>query len=168
MVHKRLGISTLLWLSAVLPLSASMVSFLVIETGLRPEIRGSSYANLWEDGLMGAFFDAGYIVSNSPAARVDNIPKGAFPEEAEREFHEVTRGGADYFILVLLNYNPQGGPLKPQEAVIQIFKTGETSEISKNLIYEQRFPAGTGVNLKDEFTKVQDTARIITAQIKDR
>ncbi|MDR2158643.1 MAG: hypothetical protein LBP23_01105 [Treponema sp.] len=43
---------------AAVPACASMVSVLVIETGLDQETIVKDYSTLWEDGIMGALFDA--------------------------------------------------------------------------------------------------------------
>ena len=164
----RLGMAALLWGFLVFPLSASMVSFMVIETGLRPEANKSDYSYAWEDGLMSVFFDEGHIVSNSLVLRMEKTPEGIFPKEAEEDFLEAYRGGADYFILILLEYKSQGVPLRPQGALIKIFTTEESSEPSQNLVYEQQFPVGTGVNVRDEYVRAQETGKIVAAQLKDR
>ena len=164
MVNKSLGIVILLLFIIVLPLSATMVSFLVIETGLRPDAYGGNYSTTWEDGLMGAFFDEGFIVSNSPVMRMQRFPEELFPHEADEAFFDAYMGGAEYFILVLLEFLPQGGTTRPQGALVRLFSTGENSD----LIYEQRLSAGIGVGLRDEYIRAQDTGRILAARIKDR
>ena len=165
MFYKRFGIVVLLSLFMVFPLSASMVSFLLIETGLKTGSNSGEYTNVWEDGLMSAFFDAGHIVSNSPVMRLENVTASdlegnILPAQAQEDFSDAARGGADFFIMAILEYNSQGGRYKPQMISIRIFST-----VSRGLIYEHRFPAGTGANLRDEYNKAQETARIIAAQI---
>jgi hypothetical protein len=163
-----LGIAALLLVFSVLPLSASMICFLVIETGLKPEAIRENYSSVWEDGLMSVFFDLGHIVSNSPVLRVEKLEEEMLPYEAQKDFLEAARGGADYFILVLLEYRLHSGPIKPQEALIKIFTTEETPGAIANLVYERRFPSSPGASLRDEHVKAQETARIIAAQLKDR
>jgi len=167
MFFKRLGFMAVLLGLLVLPLSASMVSFMVVETGQNPDAINSEYSMLWEDGLMGAFFDAGHIVSNSPILRLNKPTASDFlveelPGEARRDFVEASEGGADYFILAVLEFTTQNGRTRPQLINIRIFTINGCE-----LVYENLFPAGTGVNLQDEAEKARDAARIIAAQIKD-
>ena len=143
-----------------------MVTFMVIETGIQPDARGSEYSSLWEDGLMSVFFDAGHIVSNSLAMRLEKIPQEEIPGEVQEDFLEAARGGSEYFILIYLDYS-QPGMQKPQEALVKIFRIEEALGASRSLIYEQRFPAGTGSSLRDEYIKAQETARIVVAQLKE-
>jgi hypothetical protein len=163
--NKRLGMAGLLFVLLVFPLSASMVSFVVVEVGLRQEAARSDYSSVWEDGMMGAFFDAGHIVSNSPVMRIEKISEGLLPQEVQADYYDAFRGGADYFVVVFLEYVPQGGLLRPQGALVKIFTPGEPVG---NPIYEQRFPAGTGAGLRDESVRAQETARIIMTQIRAR
>jgi hypothetical protein len=156
---KRLGIMVLFMIFLVLPLSASMVSFLVVEEGVRPGVQAGDYSTAWEDGLMGAFFDAGHIVSNSPVLRIERLSDGELPPELNVDYREAYEGGADYFLIAVLEYRPQ--ETKPYSVCIKIFTT-----LSQRLIYEQRFPAGTGVNSRDEYNKALETARIVVAQLR--
>ncbi|MCL2478574.1 MAG: hypothetical protein FWF22_03670 [Treponema sp.] len=118
MFCKRLGLALLIGGLAIAPVSASMVSFLIIEEGLQPGSDSGNYSTLWEGGLMGAFFDAGHIVSNSPVLRVEKMTPAdpsaapsalpsAIPAEAAADFAEANTGGADYFILAVLEYSLQ-------------------------------------------------------------
>jgi hypothetical protein len=164
-VIKRLGMTVLLFVFLVLPLSASMVSFMVVEVGLRQEANRNEYSSVWEDGMMGVFFDAGHIVSNSPVMRLEKISEGILPQEVEADYQDARRGGADYFVLVFLEYVPQGGLLRPQGARIRIFASRESVG---NLIYEEQFPANTGGSLRDESARAQEAARIIMTKMKER
>ena len=165
MFCKRLGIAAVFCLLLAFPLSASMVSFVVVESGLNPNAAGNEYSTVWESGLMGAFFDAGHIVSNSPVLRLEKPSASGFsgneiPGEVQRDFLSAQQGGADYFILVILDFTVQNGRTRPQVISIRIFSTS-----TRELIYDHIFPAGTGVNLQDEAVKARDTARIIAAQM---
>ena len=160
MFSKRLGIAVLLSGLFVLPLSASMVSFLVIEEGLQPGAEAGDYSALWEDSLMGTFFDAGHIVSNSPILRVEKLSAAVLPLEVQADYADAFRGGADFFIIAVLEYRTQDRRTRPFTVSIKIFTTN-----SEQLIYENRFPAGNGINSQDEYLKAQETARIIAAQI---
>jgi hypothetical protein len=141
-----------------------MVSFVIVEVGLRQEAGRSEYSSVWEDGMMGVFFDGGHIVSNSPVTRIEKLSEGSLPQEFETDYQDALRGGADYFVLILLEYSPQGGFFRPREALIKVFTT---QELSGNLIYEERF-TGTGSSLRDESVRAQETARIIMNKMKER
>jgi hypothetical protein len=156
---KRLGIIVIFYIFLALPLSASMVSFLVVEEGVRPGVQAGDYSSAWEDGLMGAFFDAGHIVSNSPVLRIEKLSDAVLPQEVNVDYSEAYEGGADYFLLAVLEYRPQDS--KPYAVCIKIFST-----LSQRLIYEQRFPAGTGANPRDEYSKALETAKIVASQIQ--
>jgi hypothetical protein len=94
-----------LWLGPLPVLLAQGVSLQVMETG-----RESEYSRLWENSLMNAFFEAGFIVSNLPAMRVENpVPEmsGAAPVWLE----DAQDAGMAYAVLLVLEY--QGGNARP-------------------------------------------------------
>jgi hypothetical protein len=121
------------------PLSAANLSFLVVETGsggggspvaapagLAPPFESSS---LWETSLFDVFFEAGHIVSNFPILPMRDssgadfpgreAPHKEFPRELGPDLRDAAAGGADFFILVLLDY--------PAEAVERTAKPGQVS-----------------------------------------
>ncbi|MCL2832350.1 MAG: hypothetical protein FWD78_04195 [Treponema sp.] len=147
------------------PLFASMVSFLVVEEGLQPGSDAGDYSSLWEGGLMGAFFDAGHIVSNSPVLRVEKLsPSGentAVPAEVQKDYLEANSGGADFFILAVLEYRLQDKKMKPFQVDIKIIRTN-----NGQLVYNESFPAGSAVNLQEEYLNAQQTGGVIAAQLE--
>ena len=161
MFFKRILIVALLWAFAVLPLSASMVSFLIIEEGVSQSAPAGDISFLWEGGLMGAFFDAGFIVSNSPVLRVNKISNGELPEEAMSEFQFAATGGAEYFVLAVMEHQNLNGRIRPVEVKIKIFSTN-----SQTLIFEQGFPTGRGSNSSEEFALAQQAARVVAAHLR--
>ena len=84
---------------------AAMVSFLVVETGLTQPVPVREYSLLWENSLMDAFFDAGYIVSNASMLRLQSWPQSGFPQEVRTEMDNAIRGGAEFFIIARLDYD---------------------------------------------------------------
>ncbi|MDR1410775.1 MAG: hypothetical protein LBI91_01060 [Spirochaetaceae bacterium] len=114
--------------AALVPASAYTVSFVVAEIGI-PEGQGvSEYSNFWESGLLDVFFDAGHIVSNGHVLRLGAPPAKQFPDEAAETLSEANAGGADYFILALLDYRVSGAPdtspiPKPKQVSLRLFKT---------------------------------------------
>jgi hypothetical protein len=87
-----------------LPLAATTVSVLVIETGRPSGTEFAPAASVWESGVMDAFFDAGYIVINAPILRLKETPRSGLPREAWAEFETARREGSDLFVVVHLSY----------------------------------------------------------------
>jgi len=144
----------------VFPASASMVSFLVVETGLNDETR-TQYGSIWEGGLMDAFFDAGHIVTNSPIARLVKMPEKDLSGPIGNDFSEAAANGAGYFILCFLEFQNKDGAV-PNAMVIKIYETN-----GEKLVFERSFPAGTGKNLSDEYQIAHNAGKAIVSNIKD-
>ena len=162
MSHKRLGVMVILAILLTFPVSASMVSLLVVETGVNESISTGQFSSLWEGGLMSALFDAGHIVTNSPIARMERRPSQDLNNPViEEDFNEAIEGGAEFFILGYLEYNTQSGRAVPVGMVLKIFNSN-----SRQLVYEQNFPAGTGVSLNDEYQNAQNAGRAIVSRIR--
>ena len=163
MPHKRfLGLAVLLMV-LTFPLSASMVSFLVVETGINEEAISVPYTNLWEGGLMDVFFDAGHIVTNSPAGRMEKRPSQDISGFVEEDFRDAVSGGADYFVLAFLEFQKRGERAVPVRITLKLYKTD-----TKRLIFEQNFPAGSGENYDEEYKIAQNAGRTIISQLKGR
>jgi len=158
MTYKHLGSIAVLLVILAFPVSASMVSFQLVETGLNEEASSGHYSRLWESGLMSVFFDAGYIVTSSPVARMNFTS-----HVIEQSLNEAVEGGADYFVLGFIEYNTHRGRALPVGIALRIFDSN-----SRQLIHEQNFPAGTGRNDSEEFQLAQSVGRVIISQIKDR
>ena len=159
----RYGIMAALFLLLVFPAHASMVSFLVVETGLSDEAASSQYSSLWEGGLMSVFFDAGHIVTNYPVARMDKKPAVDLSGYIGIEFNEAAENGSEYFVLVFLEYQTQGRSALPTESILKLYRTD-----TKELIFEQSFPAGSARTLNEEYQLAQNAGRLILSNIKDR
>jgi hypothetical protein len=145
------------------PLHASMVSVLVIETGLGKESAVKDYSTLWEDGIMGVFFEAGYIVTNGSVIRLEADLVKEFPDEAQADFYEASEGGAEYFVLVVLEYKNQDGTFKPSGVSLKLYTT-----IPRRLIYEDRVSAGQTADSREEHTRAREAAGVLISHIKDR
>ena len=161
MNYKRLGSLALLLIILAFPASASMVSLLLIETGLSERVPRAQYSSVWEGGLMEAFFDAGYIVTNSPVLRMENKPSRDLSSFMEHDLDQAILGGAEYFIIGFLEYQFRGGRPVPISAEFKIYTTN-----SQKLIHEQSFPAGTGRNLDEEYRLAHNAGRIIISHIR--
>ena len=160
---KKLGFLLILSLLGFMSLGAATVSVLVIETGLPPGNGCTPSATVWESGMMDAFFDAGHIVSNAPCqqlyAAVFN-GSGALPLEAGSDFDQARIGGADFFVLVLLNY--QGDIIENQkkEVFIRVFQVS-----SGDLLYETKLPGKSWGSTDEEFLFAKQNAGKILPQL---
>ena len=146
-------------------LEAATVSFLVIETGLPEEVGTSQHSGMWESGLLDVFFEAGHIVSNAPVRRLARLPAETFPEEARADLAEAVEGGAEYFILALLDYPaPTSEAIQqPRQVSLRVFKTNP-----QKLLYEQRYADKPSATLDDEYTNLKKAVRGLTAHLQDR
>ena len=164
---KRGYILVLLWLLLVSPVFAATISILVIETGVREGGAVHESSNLWETGLLDVFFDAGHIVSNAPIMRLNKSPDKEIPDEARGNLEEAVQGGADFFILVLLDYQGAAAAvppkIKPQGVSLRLFRTRPYK-----FLYEQVYSDEAQTPGNDELTKAKGAARLIIPHLGDR
>jgi hypothetical protein len=163
MAIKRLGVLFSFSVLCVFPLSASMVSVLIIETGLKPENSAGEYSTLWEDGLMGVFFDSGHIVSNGAIIRLEKQPAKDFPDEARADFLEAREGGVEYLVIALLEYTETNGTYKPSGVSLRVFSVSPG-----NLVYKREFSAAGDLGLQEEYVRAREAAGTIITHLKDR
>jgi hypothetical protein len=161
MVLKKWGVLFFLAWLPVFPVSAATVSFLVVETGLREDNETPEASSLWESGLMDAFFDAGHIVSNAPIKRLEQKPETVFPEEVRPDFDEAMDGGAEFFILALLDY--QESSQKLQRVSLRLFRINPYQ-----FMFEQQYSGIKELPVSEEFIQVKNAARTIVSHLKDR
>jgi hypothetical protein len=161
-----------LWLGLVLcglwgaRAEAATVSFMVIETGLPPEAGTSAHSGLWESGLMDVFFEAGHIVSNAPVLRLDRKPEEAFPAAARPELSEAIEGGAEFFILAMLDYDaPAAANIqKPRRISLRLFKTSPHT-----LLHEQQYTDTESAGGPDiEYDRLKRAARTLIPHLNGR
>ena len=163
MSYKRLAGIIVLFIFLVFPVSASLVSFLIVETGLNDNAPSPQYSSLWEGGLMSPFFDAGYIVTNNPIQRLERKPSVDLSGAIRADFDSAALAGAEYFIIAYLEYSSVRNFTVPNGLNIRLFRIG-----SEELIFEETFSAGTGSSLRDEFRLAQNVGRILVSQIMGR
>ncbi|MCL1815468.1 MAG: hypothetical protein FWG27_06595 [Treponema sp.] len=142
-----------------LSLEAATVSVQVVETGLPFGSGCSSSAMIWESGMMDAFFDAGHIVSNAPCQQIEKTAS-LLPPELNGDFDEARIGGADYYVLILINYS-NGSPEHPKDVFVRVFKVS-TGEI----LYETSEAAKVWRNIDDEFLDAKKTAGNVIPRLK--
>jgi hypothetical protein len=140
---------------------AATVSFLVIETGLGEDSAASRHSLLWESGLLDVFFDAGHIVSNAPVLRLARKPAKDFPDEAQAEFDQALEGGAEFFILALLDYADE--EQRPENISLRLYRINP-----RRKIYEQRYSDKTSRSLQEEFDSLKKAARELVPHLNDR
>jgi len=154
---KKLFFAVVIFVMGFMPLAAATVSVLVIETGLPPETGLSPSASVWESGVMDAFFDAGFIVSNAPSMQLAKASGSQLPPEARREFEEARLGGADLFFVVHLNYSALDAAEQNKSVFIAVFSVS-----SGELIYETSMGTRSWGNPNEEFLIAkQNTGNII-------
>ncbi|MDR2758082.1 MAG: hypothetical protein LBB78_01740 [Spirochaetaceae bacterium] len=146
---------------------AANISFLVIETGIREGSPVNESSNLWETTLLDVFFDAGHIVSNAPIMSLPNPQGKELPDEARENLEDALRGGADFFIVALLDYQGAAAinspKLKPQEVSLRLFSTNPYK-----IVYEQSYSALMQSPGNDELANAKRIVRMIIPHLGDR
>jgi len=157
---KKHSLVIILGFLGIFSLNAATVSVLVVEAGLPPGNGCTPSAGVWESGFMDAFFDAGHIVSNAPCMQIDPVlntnadlasPR-VLPREVNSDFDQARVGGAEFFVLVILDYK-DGNPDYPKEVLIRIFRVS-----TGDLIYETKVAARAWANNDEEFLDVKGHA----------
>jgi hypothetical protein len=92
---------------------------------------------------------------------MEKRPAEDLTSHIEADFHEAAAGGAEYFIIGFLEFQNKNGAV-PSAMTVKIYSTN-----TKELIFEQSFPAGTGRNMGEEYKIAQDAGRIIVSKIRD-
>ena len=159
---KKRFLACVLALAGFFAAEAATVSVLVIETGLPSGMGRTESASVWESGFMDACFDAGHIVSNAPSMRIPEASSEEFPPEAQGDFDRARLGGADYLIVVFLNY-PDGAGAKgpegvhPRDVFIKVFHVS-----SGDLVYKMPVQVEFRASRDEEFLDAKRSAgRII-------
>jgi hypothetical protein len=140
-------------------LNAAMVTFLVVETGLRLSESKKLQSQAWENILMDTFFDAGHIVSNSVMTRLEIPPKDEFKNMVLNEVDEALNGGADYMVLAHLNY--AGGENSPIEIVLYLYRLYPLEKI-----YDYHFDGVSYKSQKEETDSIRKICRGIVPHVK--
>jgi len=95
----------------VFGVEASMISFIVIETGLPQEGERNYHSVNMENALLDVFFDRGHIVCNFPILRLETKPLGDFLQSSAYSMEEdALNAGVDYIVLAQLDYSDSVTP----------------------------------------------------------
>jgi hypothetical protein len=161
--------SILAFFVLILTVSAqgATVSFMVIETGLVEETPVIESSRLWEDALLDVFFDTGHIVSNTPIVRISEKPQKNLPDEARISLDEAAEGGAEFFVVAVLDYQNSPGAelllLKPRSVSLRLFKT----EPYRFLYSEEYAPIEIRITDSAEMANAMSAARKMAAYLKN-
>jgi hypothetical protein len=151
-------------LAASVPAFGYTVSFIVVETGLVQGGAPASSSNVWENGLMDVFFDAGHIVSNAQTIRISQDEIKDFPDEARADLNDAREGGVDFFVMALLDYqSPNTASAEttssPRRVSLRVFRVEPLQKV-----YEQ----GYSGPVRDELAGAKNAARSILPHLRDR
>ncbi|MCL1928760.1 MAG: hypothetical protein FWG07_08225 [Treponema sp.] len=165
---KKQSFILILSIFCLMSLNAATVSVLVVETGLSSGNGCTPSAMVWESGFMDTLFEAGHIVSNAPCMQIINAfdsnadrfaSSGVLPREVNGDFDQARIGGADFFVLVILDYK-EGALELPKEVFVRVFhvSTGE-------LLHETRVAARLWANSDEELRDVKQQAVKVIPQL---
>jgi hypothetical protein len=139
---------------------AYMVSFFILETGLPLEGAKTPYSKLWENTFFDVFFDAGYIVCNSPMMRMESKPKMSLEKFVKDEVDEARDGGVDYFLVAQLDYS--GGSLTPSEVSLVLFNVTPFRLIKEQKVMQRKYRSE-----KEEIDDLKNIVRGIVPKINE-
>jgi hypothetical protein len=154
MLKKSFLYGLFLYIFAISPLHAAMVSFLVIETGLPEGSPISQYTTLWENSLLEVFFESGHIVTNSPILRLAEKPSEDLPYEAERDLDNAKDGGMHFFLLAIVDHNSSNN------VSLRLFKTS-----NHELLQRQEHSYTGSKSRREEQDSIKKTIGVIAAQL---
>ncbi|MCL1991551.1 MAG: hypothetical protein FWG66_01195 [Spirochaetes bacterium] len=104
----------------------AMVSLLIIEAGLDHSRPAMEHSMLWEDSIMGAFFDAGHIVTNVPIQRFSETLEGGLSGDALLIMERAIEGG-EFLVVAILDYS--GAAFIPGRVSLQVFSANPKTKI---------------------------------------
>jgi len=155
---KKIPAVCIMGILLVFSVEATMVSFMVIETGVQEERRNQS-SDHWENGLLDVFFDAGYIVSNFPMMRFDIATPEYIQMMITDDIEDAKDGGSEYFIMVQLDYS--SGEKTPGEISLILYRINPY-----NKMYERQIPGKTYRTDRDEINDVRNIVTGLVSQLR--
>jgi hypothetical protein len=154
MLSKSLVYGLFLYIFAIFPINAAMVSFLVIETGLPAGSPVSQYTTIWENSLLEVFFESGHIITNSPILRLAEMPTEDLPYEAERDFESAKDGGMHFFLIAIVDHN------SPNNVSLRLFSVG-----THQLLQRQEYSDTGFKSRREEQDNIKKTIGAIATQL---
>ena len=165
MFLKKLGVGAALAVALATGAHGATVSFMVIETGIREEIPTADSSRLWGYALLDVFLDTGHIVSNAPLLRLAEKPAKSLPDEAREPLAEAREGGAEFFVVAVLDYQHPSGTehLQPRTISLRLFQTAPY-----RFLYSREYTAhDLRLAEKDETGNARNLARLLAAHVRD-
>jgi hypothetical protein len=135
---------------------------MIIETGMADESTKRT-ADIWESGMMDAFFDEGHIVCNTPAIQIPSLDDEELPKEARRNFEDADINGVDYFVIAQLNYSQNESFVitGPDKVSLKLYRINPYG-----MLYKTSFPVNSGIPASEEFSGAKNAARILFTYIR--
>ena len=149
---KRITIALFIGFFLSLNTLTAMVSFFVVETGLPESREETSQALLWENAFLDVFFEAGFIVSNAPVARLHTIPQNNLLEAVALDFTDARSMGIDYILIAILDFDFD--LQSPSEISFYIYNVSQEEKI-----LERQIPGRTYGSEREEFDDLKAIAR---------
>lgn len=153
--------TSIMFFITLLPVSASMFTVSVVETGIEAEAPSMEASIAWESGLIDALFESGHIVSNFPLLR------GELPYEIDTSLFTSARdGGSQYLCLAVLEYDTvvlvNDKKLVPRKSLIQIFSL----ESSEPLVQHITVISDTNTGTKELEARARESIRALLAKME--
>jgi hypothetical protein len=144
---KRIAIALVIGIALTFSVRAATVSFYVIEAGMNEEA-DTKLSQLWETAFMDVFFDAGYIICNAPAMRLEESPSNILQVV---DFKEASISGIDYMLVVLLDYKKESP--SPDSASFYVFKVNKQEKVIERKVRLKQESS------RDDFNNMKSIAR---------
>jgi len=153
---KRFTLAVILGVFAFYSAQASVVSFFIIETGLPGNGSDHQHSVFWENAFLDVFFEAGYIVCNSPILRMETKPSGDILRQVDMQ--EARNSGIDFLLIAQLDFTTN---ISPAEISFFIYKVNTREKIVERVIQ------GRGTrSAMDEYEYMKTVARGLITYIE--
>jgi len=154
-MSKRIILALITGLFINFSVSATMISFYIIETGLNEESK-IGQSELWEGAFMDVFFDAGYIVSNAPVLRLDKKPS-----DIDRfiDLEEAETCGINFVLVAQLDY--ADGYMMPGEISVSVYNV-----MTKQKLMERKMAGRQYNTMTAQYDNMKSIARAFVPYIE--
>jgi hypothetical protein len=90
-----------------------------------------------EDGIMGAFFDAGHIIFNSHADEDESDGEAAVQElfGDRNSFRAAKAGGAEFLLEIVMEFNDDAEEPLPRSVKYRMYRLGDATLLSQGAVY---------------------------------
>ena len=136
-----------------------MVSFFIVETGLPEGRSNNDHSVQWENAFMDIFFDAGYIVSNSPIVRLQTNPQDDLLRSAGINIMETRNWGVDYVVIAQLDYVSL--TQSPEKISFIIYRVNTNEKI-----FDRQIDGKSYRSVREEYDDIRSIVRALVPFIK--